>query len=84
MEILLILAIVVLVFGVGKVKNIGAALGRSGKEFKKALDGEPEETTEGQPIDITPKGDQDEVVSPDPKPGTRKQPIDEAEVVEET
>ncbi len=82
MEIVLILAIVVLVFGVGKVKNIGAALGRSGKEFKKALEGDEEKKGDDEPIDITPEGDS-ESPSHDPKPGARKQPVDDAEIVED-
>ena len=86
MEIILILVIVVLVFGVGKVKNFGMALGRSGKEFKKALDGDEKNAAsdDDEPIDITPGphadgGDNEG----DPKPGTRKQPIDDAEIVED-
>jgi sec-independent protein translocase protein TatA len=85
MEILLILGIVVLVFGVGKVKNIGMALGRSGKEFKKALvadDAEKETSDDDEPIDITPESPAKDT-SNGPKPGTREQPIDEAEIVED-
>lgn len=87
-EILLILAIVVLTFGVGKVKNIGAALGRSGKEFKNALDGDDEPDGD-EPIDITPAPDDAEspvagaAPESDPKPGTKKQTIEDAEVIDE-
>jgi sec-independent protein translocase protein TatA len=79
MEILLIVAIVVLVFGVGKVKNIGMALGRSGKEFKKALEGD--EAPKDEAIDITPDASES-ARSDAPKPGTRQQPIEDAEIVE--
>ncbi len=41
-ELLLILAIVVLIFGVGKMADIGGALGKSIREFRKAAR-EPEE-----------------------------------------
>ncbi len=42
-EILLILAIVLIVFGVGKLPQIGGALGKSIRSFKKAQSGEDEE-----------------------------------------
>ena len=47
-ELVLILAIVLIVFGVGKLPQIGNALGKGIREFRKgargALDGEEEET----------------------------------------
>ena len=42
-EILLILAIVLIVFGVGKLPQVGGALGKSLRNFKKAQSGEDEE-----------------------------------------
>ncbi len=42
-EILLILAIVLIVFGVGKLPQVGGALGKSIRSFKKAQSGEDEE-----------------------------------------
>jgi sec-independent protein translocase protein TatA len=42
-EILLILAIVLIVFGVGKLPQIGGALGKSIRSFKKAQAGDDEE-----------------------------------------
>ena len=47
-ELLLILAIVVLIFGVGKMSDIGGAMGKSIREFRKAAkepDELPSETT---------------------------------------
>jgi sec-independent protein translocase protein TatA len=41
-ELLLILAIVVLVFGVGKLPEVGSALGKGIKEFKRATKDEDE------------------------------------------
>jgi len=41
-ELLLILAIVVLIFGVGKMSDIGGAMGKSIREFRKAAK-EPDE-----------------------------------------
>ena len=46
-ELILILAIVVIIFGVGKLPEIGTGMGRAIKNFKKA--GEDSE------IDVTPK-----------------------------
>lgn len=40
MHMLIILAIALLIFGPGKLPQIGAGLGRSIREFKKALSGE--------------------------------------------
>ncbi len=41
MELLLILGIVVLIFGAGKVADLGGALGKSVREFRRAVDDEP-------------------------------------------
>ena len=75
-EIVLILIIIVIVFGVGKVTRIGPQLSKARKELKAGLDGadKPEEV-----IDITPESE-DNVESYDPKPGTRVDPIEEAEI----
>ncbi len=42
LELAIILLIVVLVFGVGKLPELGAALGRGIRDFRKALSGEDE------------------------------------------
>ncbi len=47
-ELLIILAIVMLIFGAGKLPEIGAAFGKSIKNFKKASSGKDE-------IEISPK-----------------------------
>lgn len=49
-ELLIILVIVVLIFGAGKLPQLGDALGRSIKNFKKATNAEDE-------IDVTPRQD---------------------------
>ena len=41
MHLLIILFIVLLIFGPGKLPELGAGLGKSIKEFKKAVSGEP-------------------------------------------
>ena len=48
MELIVILVIIVIIFGVGKLPEIGGALGKSIKAFKKA-------TREPDEIDVTPK-----------------------------
>jgi sec-independent protein translocase protein TatA len=39
-ELLIILVIVVIIFGVGKLPEIGSALGKGIKNFKKAINGD--------------------------------------------
>jgi sec-independent protein translocase protein TatA len=47
-ELLIILVIVIVIFGAGKLPQIGDALGRSIKNFKRASNGKDE-------IDVSPK-----------------------------
>jgi sec-independent protein translocase protein TatA len=42
-ELIIILLLVVIVFGVGKLPEIGGALGKGIKEFRSATDGESKE-----------------------------------------
>ena len=46
-EWLIILVIVVIIFGVGKLPEIGGALGKSIKEFRETSSGEDEEAAAG-------------------------------------
>jgi sec-independent protein translocase protein TatA len=66
-ELILILLIVLIVFGAGKLPQIGDALGRSIKNFKRASQGMDE-------IDVTPKkkGEIEENASSDKEPATKK------------
>jgi len=75
-EIVIIVVIIFIVFGVGRVQQIGSELVRAKKELKSGYDG-----TDGRQdvIDITPGVDSNEP-SYDPKPGTRRDPIEDAEV----
>ena len=41
-ELIVILVLVVIVFGVGKLPEVGGALGKSIKEFRRASEGEDE------------------------------------------
>jgi sec-independent protein translocase protein TatA len=59
MEIALVLVIVLIVFGVGKLPQIGGALGKGIHEFRKAQQGEdelpkPEEKTVHASTDVKP------------------------------
>ena len=51
-ELIIILVIILVVFGAGKLPEIGAALGKGIKNFKKASEGKDE-------IEIKPKQDND-------------------------
>ncbi len=48
-HLLLILLIVLVVFGAGKLSQVGGALGQSVKDFKEAVDGEAEEPADAAP-----------------------------------
>ena len=47
-ELILILAVVILLFGVGRVARIGGEMGSAIREFRKGLKGDDEETTTEQ------------------------------------
>jgi sec-independent protein translocase protein TatA len=51
-EMIILLVIVLVVFGAGKLPEIGSAFGKSIRNFKKASDGKDE-------IEITPKKEND-------------------------
>jgi len=49
MELVLILVIILIIFGVGRLPEVGGALGRGIREFRRAASGEgEEETKEGE------------------------------------
>ncbi|WP_305042068.1 twin-arginine translocase TatA/TatE family subunit [Geoalkalibacter sp.] len=50
-ELIIILVLVLIIFGAGRLPDIGNALGRGIRNFKKAVDAKDE-------IDITPKSDE--------------------------
>ena len=51
-ELLVILVIVLIIFGAGKLPGVGGALGKTIRNFKESM-------RESREIDITPKKDQD-------------------------
>ena len=75
-EILIVLAIVAIVFGFGKLNTIGKTVGKASKGFKDGIK-VGLKSEENAPIDITPDAISSE--NHDPKPGTKKQPIEDAE-----
>jgi sec-independent protein translocase protein TatA len=56
-ELLIILVIILIIFGAGKLPEIGSALGRGIKNFKKA-------TREPAEIDVTPSADKQDEKKP--------------------
>lgn len=80
-EIVVILVVIALVFGFGRIAKVGSHLSRSREEFLRGLgSGEPDGEAEGPDvIDITPDGP-GATVSASPKPGARVQPIEDAEL----
>ena len=55
-EIVLILAIVLIVFGVGKLPQVGGAIGKGIRAFRKAQSGEDEEEPKTKAIKEPEKG----------------------------
>jgi sec-independent protein translocase protein TatA len=54
-ELLIVLVIVILIFGVGRIANIGGELGKGIREFRKGLKGEDEEKPEEEEKKELPK-----------------------------
>ena len=52
-ELIIIMVIILLIFGAGKLPEVGGAIGKAIKGFKKSVK-EPDE------IDVTPKNEKDE------------------------
>ena len=61
-ELIIVLAIILIIFGAGKLPEIGGALGKGIRNFKKA-------TREPDAIDITPPGGEIPDETPPPKDG---------------
>ncbi len=72
-ELLIILVIVVLIFGAGKLPQVGGALGKSIREFKKAQSGEDEV------VDVTPAQEAPKAVEAKPSaaPASAQEPANE-------
>ncbi len=46
MELVLVLVIILIIFGVGRLPEVGGALGRGIREFRRAASGEGDDTAE--------------------------------------
>lgn len=71
-EFILILLIMVCIFGLGKLTSIAEKIGELRSQYKRGAEGEP-------PLDVTP-GSQRKLEPSQPKPGTRQEPIEDAQV----
>lgn len=71
-EIILLIVIVICIFGLGKLGDISEALGDMRAKRARGLPG-------SDAVDITPEHQRRaSAQAPEPKPGTRKPPVDEA------
>lgn len=68
MELLLILFIVLIIFGAGKIPQLGEGLGKAIKGFKKSIN-EPEA------MDVTPPDEADVGAAAAPQPGQITEPV---------
>ena len=61
-QLLIVLAILILIFGTKKLKNLGSDLGSAVKGFKEAVDKEPEDNQHAKVIqdDVTKNGTKDD------------------------
>ena len=56
LELVIILVIVLIIFGVGRLSEIGGAMGKAIREFRKAQTGEGDQDTSATPDEETPVG----------------------------
>lgn len=50
-ELVIILVIVMIIFGVGRIPEIGGAMGKAIREFRKSQTGKPEEEADATPAE---------------------------------
>lgn len=55
MELIIVLVVVLIIFGVGRLPEIGGAMGKAIKEFRNTQKNQPE--TDGSIVDKDPKDD---------------------------
>jgi len=67
MELMLILIIVLIIFGAGKIPQLGEGLGKAIKGFKKSV-------AEADALDVTPNEDPEATQPPPPPPQVVSQP----------
>ncbi len=54
-ELIIILVIIILLFGVGRIGKIAGELGKGVREFRSGLSGKDEDTPAAQPADSEPR-----------------------------
>ncbi len=59
-ELLIILVLVLIIFGAGKLPQVGGALGKGLRNFKKGINEAQDEIEEGEIEDITDKKSKDQ------------------------
>ncbi len=74
MELLLILVIVLIIFGAGKLPQLGEGLGKAIKGFKKTVH-------EADAIDVTPPP-AEQAAAPPPQVAQQQAPVDQAEAAQ--
>ena len=70
-ELIIILVIILIIFGAGKLPEIGSGIGKGIKNFKKATTGELDEDTETkepQKLEASPEPKEPETVQANPEP----------------
>ena len=67
MELMLILIIVLIIFGAGKIPQLGEGLGKAIKGFKKSV-------AEADALDVTPNDESDVAQAPPPQVASQSQP----------
>lgn len=70
-ELIIILVIILIIFGAGKLPEIGSGIGKGIKNFKKATTGELDEDTETkepQKLEASPESKEPETVQANPEP----------------
>lgn len=73
-EIILLIVIVLCIFGLGKIGDISERIGEMRAKRQRGLPAD-------DAVDITPKRQRSETTAgAEPKPGTREQPVDEAQI----
>jgi sec-independent protein translocase protein TatA len=57
LEIIIVLVVVILLFGVGRIGKIGGELGKSIREFRKGLEGDEKKAADGTSVTTTKPAD---------------------------
>lgn len=78
-ELIIILIIISIVFGFGKLTSIGTKFSEIKDDLRKGLDSDSVDESD-EAIDITPERESPSPGYSGPKPGKRKHPIEDADI----